>query len=82
MSTIFSYFKRVESHGFPDPKGLTSAFIPSATIIAANEAVKKASKTEHMARGTYLKLTDKHKDEIAQYALARERKLFSHETLQ
>ena len=69
MSSIFSYFKRVESHGFPHPKGPTSAFIPSASIIAANEAVKKASKTERAARRTHLKLTDEQKAEIAQYAL-------------
>ena len=57
-----SYFKRAN---LPDPKGPTSSVVPSVSIIAANKVVEELRKKERVVRGTYLKLTEEQKAEIA-----------------
>ena len=49
----------------PDPKGPTSSVVPSVSIIAANKVVEELRKKERVVRGTYLKLTEEQKAEIA-----------------
>ena len=67
--SIKDFFKRTE--GTPDPKGPLSSTVSSTIISAANKAVGEVGKQqrEPKSRGTYIKLTDEQKADIAKYAL-------------
>ena len=67
--SIEEFFKRSES--LPDPKGPLSSNLSSSCITAANKAVQEVQKQqrEPKSRGTYVKLSDDQKAEIARYAL-------------
>ena len=67
--TISQYFKPI--HCLPSPNGPLSATIPAGRISKINQAVDEeaaAKKQISRNRGTYIKLTDEEKAEIARYA--------------
>ena len=69
--TIDQYFKPI--HCLPSPNGPLSATIPAGRISKINQAVEEAATKKQISRnrGTYIKLTDEEKAEIARYALQK-----------
>ena len=72
---LYKYLKRVDiTASLPDPKGLLSNHVPTASIAEANKEVMKAvvevkeRAKEIQKKGPYLKVTSQYKAKVAQFA--------------